>query len=674
MLDVERKEDIQYYCPVCVTGFADDPDECHECGSPRREGGWRDISDCPYPHIGYVLNERYLLDRYLGGGASGQVYRAQDLELDRPFALKIVDMRGEMTPARRETLLRRFDNEVSALSRLRNPHVVNVYDSFFIGEFVPVLLMDYVEGVTLEEVLDQVGRMKLEQTLELVRQIANGLHEAHMQGVVHRDLKPANVMVEQMPASGFFARILDFGLVHRVEDVTTTSQDTEGFWGTPQYASPEQCLADGTVDTSSDIYALGCVLFHCLTGRPPFDSNDPMAVMEAHLDDEPPAPETLVPPGEVHPEVSDICMRMLNKNPEDRPCDLGDVIRRIDQLKANINTEAEKTKTGGSSVTDEESDPEDEAPPVPMLGTSMGLETSSTDASATETRTEEGGPGPRIVQLLATFDLRKARLEVEGQVTSAHLNTGGGCAVFSDSSHQVHLMSTGTDDYAASFEGAETMITAATATLHKGLVFGAEMRGAVRKWNIDRATQLSEVVESVDEGVLALAVDRPGFELFIGTESGRVRSHDLRTGGGEEIHRGGGPVSALEHGPGRRTLGLCYLDGYVEVLEKKGGKWESQRVGAVDAELTAVAFSPDGKMLAVIGREGGVRVFGLNAGDEIRMVEIETGKLPIDSVAFNRKGELLGLGTSSEAIRLWKIRCEHVRRDFEMDETIRRAN
>src|SRR5690606_3843806 len=121
--------------------------------------------------------------------------------------------------------------------------------------------------------------------LEIVRQVANGLHEAHCQGIVHRDLKPENVMIEQLPASGFFARVLDFGIAHMAEGV----RDTQGFRGTPLYASPEQCLEAANIDYRSDIYSLGCVFFHCLTGRPPFDYNVAVKVMDAHIEAPPPS-------------------------------------------------------------------------------------------------------------------------------------------------------------------------------------------------------------------------------------------------------------------------------------------------------------------------------------------------------------------------------------------------
>jgi WD40 repeat protein len=122
-------------------------------------------------------------------------------------------------------------------------------------------------------------------------------------------------------------------------------------------------------------------------------------------------------------------------------------------------------------------------------------------------------------------------------------------------------------------------------------------------------------------------------------------------------------------------LGVCYLDGLIELFDKQGdGRWENHRIGEMGTEPTDIAFSADGKMVAVIGREGGLRLFGLHRDDgEAPMVEIETGNLPIGSVAFTRNGELLGLGVTNDAVRLWKIRCEHVRRDFEMDEPLRRA-
>ena len=270
--EIKRVDDVVEYCPKCLTCILEDPEACPECGQPRYRNGWKPLELCPHAYLGYLIDERYLLDRFLGGGASGKVYRAVDRKLNRPFALKIVGFGRYQRAEEREEHMRRFENEVQALSQLRNPHVINIYESFQLERDTSALLTEYIDGKTLGEMLEEEGALGIDRSVRLIQQVANGLHEAHDQGVVHRDVKPANIMIEQLPASGFFARILDFGLVHVIEDVS----QTQGFRGTPLYAAPEQCSSERKVDARGDIYTLGCVLFSCIAGRPPFFRGDPV--------------------------------------------------------------------------------------------------------------------------------------------------------------------------------------------------------------------------------------------------------------------------------------------------------------------------------------------------------------------------------------------------------------
>jgi tRNA A-37 threonylcarbamoyl transferase component Bud32 len=484
-----------------------DPDQCPECGQQRYQQGWKPLDLCPHPYLGYLLDERYLLDRYLGGGASGQVYRAMDRKLDRPFALKIVELGQYHDEDKREEHVRRFRNEVQALSRLRNPHVINIYESFQLENHTAALLTEYIDGVTLDEMFDSEGALGFDRSVQIIRQIANGLHEAHQQGVIHRDIKPANVMVEALPAAGVFARILDFGLVHLIEEVS----QTHGFRGTPLYASPEQCRAGDKVDGRSDIYALGCVLFHALTGEPPFVADDAVTVMEAHCQKPPPALNDIRPTLRASEELESLLARMLRKQPDERPDDLHTVIEALDEIV--------RAREAG----DGDSEGERGETPSDMQAEGLGGDHPSTSTTTVGVRDErEQNLEELPAELLQAVELEELLTGFPGRATALEIDGRGRCIVLADAANRVHVISRGSREYVDAFDGARMRVTDVAVHLSGGHLYAAEMNGTVLRWTIDRTDEQPVDVVEFSERVLALDVDARGRELFVGTEGGPV--------------------------------------------------------------------------------------------------------------------------------------------------------
>lgn len=271
------------------------------------------------PLIGRTLGGCQIRE-LVGRGAMGRVYRAEQLSLERPVALKILDERY----ARDSTYVERFFREARSAARLVHANVVQAYDVGY-DQGLYYIINEFVEGRNLGEILDEEKRLPSAQVLEVMRQATLALARAEEFGIVHRDIKPENLMVNRHGE----VKIADFGLAKRVsEDPDVTQQGM--VLGTPYYLSPEQ--AQGlSVDHRSDIYSLGATAFHLLTGEVPFDAPTYMSVLAKHVND------PVVPPhevaGEVPRPVSDLVTKMMAKNPRERYANARELLLAIAQVK-----------------------------------------------------------------------------------------------------------------------------------------------------------------------------------------------------------------------------------------------------------------------------------------------------------------------------------------------------
>ncbi|HUZ54750.1 MAG TPA: Stk1 family PASTA domain-containing Ser/Thr kinase [Streptosporangiaceae bacterium] len=257
-----------------------------------------------------LLGGRYELDGIVGRGGMAEVYKARDLRLDRVVAVKT--LREDL--ARDQTFQARFRREAQSAASLNHPSIVAVYDT---GEdntgnsHVPFIVMEFVDGRTIRDLLRDDRRLLPERALEITDGVLRALDYSHRAGIVHRDIKPGNVMLNR---SGEI-KVMDFGIARAVADTQATMTQTAQVIGTAQYLSPEQARGE-RVDARSDLYSVGCLLYELLTGRPPFTGDSPVAIAYQHVRENP------IPPSRVDPDLpawaDAIVLRAMEKDPADR--------------------------------------------------------------------------------------------------------------------------------------------------------------------------------------------------------------------------------------------------------------------------------------------------------------------------------------------------------------------
>jgi len=257
-----------------------------------------------------LLGERYELDGVVGRGGMAEVYRARDLRLDRIVAIKT--LRADL--ARDQTFQARFRREAQSAASLNNPAIVAVYDTgedMSTGVPVPYIVMEYVDGRTVRDLLIEGHRLLPERSLEIISGVLRALEYSHQAGIVHRDIKPGNVMVTRNGD----VKVMDFGIARAMSDAQATMTQTAQVIGTAQYLSPEQARGE-RVDARSDLYSTGCLLYELLTGRPPFTGDSPVAIAYQHVRENPIPPSRLDP--DVPPWADAIVLRAMAKSPNDR--------------------------------------------------------------------------------------------------------------------------------------------------------------------------------------------------------------------------------------------------------------------------------------------------------------------------------------------------------------------
>jgi serine/threonine protein kinase len=268
--------------------------------------------------VGVVLDGSYRIESLLGEGGMGAVYRATQLRLDKPVAVKV--MAREL--AANQEALERFRREARVTSGLGHPNIVQVFDFSATPTGEPFFVLEFLEGEDLDHRLRRVGRLPISDVVHVVKQVASALAATHAKGIVHRDLKPGNIYLLDIAGTKDFVKVLDFG-ISKVRSASTKLTRTSSIMGTPNYMSPEQARGQiDDIDERTDQWALGCIAWECLAGRGPFVGENVPSIL-FQIVHEPPPP--LLPSvAGLHPQVEEVLLRALAKNKTERFPTVGD--------------------------------------------------------------------------------------------------------------------------------------------------------------------------------------------------------------------------------------------------------------------------------------------------------------------------------------------------------------
>src|SRR5438270_87214 len=314
-------------CPACHRCFQDQVNHCPSDGERLKF----------LIPLDTVLDERYLLERKLGQGGMGLVFKAHHKFIKTQHAIKIIlpDLVGNDP-----SLTARFRQEAMAAAAIRHPNTVSVTDYGILNDTTPYLVMEFVEGISLHDLLMQQKRLPAAEAVEIILAVCAGVAAAHRQGIVHRDLKPLNIMLRpgEPPAEGL--KVLDFGLAKIKSGEllgSLVAAQTQGMMGSPFYMAPEQ-WSDEDIDVRADIYSLGVMLYQMLAGDVPFKGKSIPSIMNMHLNA---APVRLSERGiEVPAPLEQAVQHALEKDPDKRPQTVDDFIAELRAAVPGLNGDA----------------------------------------------------------------------------------------------------------------------------------------------------------------------------------------------------------------------------------------------------------------------------------------------------------------------------------------------
>lgn len=311
-------------CSKCPEVYSDMMHFCPNDGNPLTPIVSQD------PFVNTVLDGKYLIEEPIGKGGMGLVYRAKHVNFNRLFAIKILKNELVSDPQ----AIKRFRNEANAAGMIRHPNAITITDFNITNDGAAYLVMDYVEGRSLRDILKKEGKQSYTRTVELLSQVCDAAAAAHRKGIIHRDLKPDNIMVEPQEDQSEMVKVLDFGIAKLSQNPAYSENITVGgaILGSPYYMSPEQC--DGRhLDSRSDIYSLGIILYELLVGKVPFRAQTPWGLVKMHCSSPPPPIRNHRP--DIPPALEAAILKALAKDPKDRQQSAVDLKR---ELEAALNS------------------------------------------------------------------------------------------------------------------------------------------------------------------------------------------------------------------------------------------------------------------------------------------------------------------------------------------------
>jgi eukaryotic-like serine/threonine-protein kinase len=311
--------------------------QCCQCGAQFRDGSVScPIDGAPLTALGDLLIGKVFADRYdivsqLGAGGTSTVYKARHKFMDKYVAIKI--MHTKLVPD--ITSVKRFRHESQMMSTLNHPNIVTAFDFGITSEGQVFLIMDYLEGLTLAAEIKAFGHIPVERAMRIFMQLCDALEYAHFKQIVHRDLKPGNIILVQ-ESNRESVKIVDFGIAKSLASGSQNAGFTRAgeVFGSPAYMSPEQCC-DSPVDERSDIYSLGCLIFECLTGRPPFRGANVSETIRQHVFERAPSMSEItndkIPSG-----IEQLVLQCLEKDPARRPQSISQLKTALTQVSTTV--------------------------------------------------------------------------------------------------------------------------------------------------------------------------------------------------------------------------------------------------------------------------------------------------------------------------------------------------
>jgi hypothetical protein len=625
-------------------------------------------SDDPV-HLGRL--DQFEILGVVGRGGMGVVLRGFDTYLERDVAVKVLDP----ALAHDETARRRFCRESRTAASISHENVVTVHHvAHEESSDLPYLVMQLIDGESLDERLARAGRLPLKDVVRIGAQVAAGLAAAHEKGLIHRDVKPANVLLERGTER---VKLTDFGLARATEDVRLTR--TGQVSGTPLYMAPEQARGED-LDARADLFSLGVLLYELCTGRTPFDARSPLAVLKRLTE------ERHRPVRELNPETPEwlaaVIDRLLAKSPADRFQSAREVADLLDLHWSALKTSSDAVAacprkrghrlrlglvilaavaagalvtavaaflfgpgwktTGSAGVTQS-------GPPLAVLRGAAGTVWSVAFA-----------PGDRTLAM-AIEDGTVKLWDLETNTVSATLSghqAGAWTAAFSKDGS---LLATSSDDNTAriwDLATNQTVKTLPTAAAARAALFDREARhvftgdrqGHVRVWEV--ATGAEVQAWQHPGAVYALALSPDGKTIASAGTDRVVRLWDTRTGQGRLALSGhAGPIYGLAFRPDGKALASAGWDRSVRLWDPGTGELLRTLPGH-GRDIWSVDFAPDGRTLASAGEEGRVHVWDTETGQELAAFGGHEGT--VHCVAFSRDGSRIASGGRDGTVRLWK--------------------
>jgi serine/threonine protein kinase/WD40 repeat protein len=597
----------------------------------------------------------------LGRGGMGVVYKARQISLDRIVAVKLIQAGEFAMPEQIE----RFVAEAKAAAKLQHPGIVAVYE---VGQSQGnyYFSMEYVEGQTFEQLLEE-GNVSAQSISGYVQAVAEAIDFAHQRGVLHRDIKPSNILIDQFDR----VRVMDFGLAKIVDngsDLTSSGQ----ILGTPMYMSPEQALGElSKIDGRTDVYSLGAVLYRALAGTPPFKSTSAIATMAQVIRDQPESPRTHNP--SIDRELEEICLRCLQKEPEDRfataseladslqqhaRCDIKQVSTATDRPPTNrrvlialgglaalilvaavvitiklgdkkvivkadgdaqVDVEGDRVtvKTDGKTVVVQQNDGNESPPSKPeFTGRSAFDKLHREDIDSYELRVAGGG------------DAKHAPQELVGIFGGSRLQEG----------RPIWFVEFSPDG--------ETILSQGEKQLH------------IKQWDAKSGELLRKL--SHDAVILGKTFHPDGKRLFTASRDGVVKSWELATGrelASFKLPEREYAAMRIAISPDGKAIAFNWSDGTndmgVEFYSTDDGRLLDD-VKVETSDVTSLSFQPHGDLLATGHKDGSVRLWRLLDGALTREMKHDKAKSPVWNCVFRPDGDEL-TSTVYGQIIVWNL-------------------